>query len=91
MKKVRVFVAEHCQPCIPIKELIEDGKIDAEVELIDINSEEGLQYIGQLNIDGIPSAYKGSEKCQIRVDEENQILNILCPSDEAEVIPEEEY
>lgn len=81
MKKVRVFVAEHCSPCIPVKELIEDGKIDAEVELIDIESEEGFKYIEQLNIEGVPSAYQGNEQCQLRVDEENQILNILCPSD----------
>jgi len=82
MKKVRVFVAEHCEPCIPVKELIENGKIDAEVELIDIESEEGFKYIEKLNIDGVPSAYQGSERCQMRVDEENQTLNILCPNKE---------
>lgn len=82
-KKVRIFVAEHCEPCIPIKELIQEGKIDAEVELIDIESDEGFAYIEKLQLDGVPVAYEGTNRCRMQINEDDGILNVICPSDEA--------
>ena len=88
--KIRVFVAENCQPCIPIKELINEGKIDADVEMIDIESEEGYQYIEKLKLDGVPAAYDGSNPCRMQINEEDGILNIICPGDEKPVEPSPE-
>ena len=79
--KIRVFVAENCQPCIPIKELIKEGKIDVEVEMIDITSEQGFEYIKHLGLDGVPAAYDGSNPCRMQINEEDGILNIICPGD----------
>ncbi len=80
--KIRIFTAEGCQPCIPIKELVEEGRLDAAVELIDISSPAGLEYMKQLGLDEVPAAYKGSERCQMRINEGDGFLNIICPSDE---------
>jgi len=80
--KIRVFTSEHCTPCIPIKELIREGKIDADVEMIDIESPEGLEFMSKFNLDTIPSAYQGNNPCRMQINEEDGILNIICPGDE---------
>lgn len=79
MEKVRVFVSEHCGPCQIVKDMVEKGQVSDEVELVDIESDEGFPYIKEFALSGVPSAYKGNEKCEIKIDQAANKLHIVCP------------
>lgn len=88
MAKTRVFVANHCGPCHIVKDMVEKGQTsEKDVELIDIESEEGFPYIAEFALSGIPSAYKEKQKCEIRIDQEANILHIICPENAIEAPP----
>ena len=46
--------------------------------MVDVTTDEGFPFVSDLGITGIPSAYKGAEKCELYVDEENEVINIVC-------------
>jgi len=84
---VKVFVSTNCGPCQRVKQLIKEGKFNREdVELLDLETEEGFAYIKKLGINKVPSAYQGGQSCKIGFD--NDILLIQCPGDEVEEVPE---
>jgi hypothetical protein len=88
MGKTRVFVAKHCGPCQIVKEMVERGQInDKDIELIDIESDEGFPYIAEFALSGVPSAYKDKQKCEIKIDQESNILHIVCPEVPTEAPP----
>jgi len=59
--------------------MVENKQISEDVELIDIETDEGFPYIAEFALSGVPSAYKGKEKCEIKIDREAKILHIICP------------
>ena len=67
-----------------IKELLEkrhflvNGK-EAEVELVDIETEEGFKLIFP-ELEGVPSAYQEGKRCKIRIEEDTLFLE--CPNNE---------
>jgi len=82
MSKIKVFVATHCEPCKGVKELLEKGHFlvngaEAQVELVDIETEEGFVQIFE-GLGGVPAAYRDGKKCNIRIDEETQTLMLEC-------------
>jgi len=88
MAKTRVFVAKHCGPCHIVKDMVEKGKAsEQEIELIDIESDEGFPYIAEFALSGVPSAYKDKQKCEIKIDQEADILYIICPDNPKEAPP----
>jgi hypothetical protein len=81
-------VSEHCGPCQVIKDMVEKGQVsDKEVELVDIESDEGFPYIEEFALSGVPSAYKGKEKCEIKIDQGANKLHIICPAPTIEAPP----
>ena len=87
-RKIKVFVSDHCEPCHKIKKLLIDGAFVVneeeghEVNLVDIETEEGFkEMVSQEGIEGVPSAYEGDHRCQIKVDEEAQLLILECPGE----------
>jgi len=85
--KAKVYVGKHCEPCKPVKNLIEKGHFDingeeGDVEMVDIESEEGFVQIFD-GLDGIPAAYKDGKQCKIRI-EGDSILHLECPDEEPE-------
>jgi len=88
MGKIRVFVSEHCGPCQIIKDMIDRGQVsDKDLELIDIESDEGFPYIGEFALTGVPSAYKENQKCEIKIDQSTDKLHIICPETSTEALP----
>jgi len=85
MSKVKVYVAAHCQPCEEVKRLLEKGLFsingaEGQVDLIDIETEEGFKQIFA-GMDAVPAAYLDGRKCRIKVDEESETLVLECPSE----------
>ncbi len=82
-EKVRVFISSSCGPCHEIKELIEQGRTNhKEIELIDLETEEGAPYAEQLGLKRVPAAYIGTESCEIGINREENKLIIQCPGTE---------
>lgn len=77
MGKPKIFIAEHCQPCEQIKQLASEGKLD-DVEIVDVESEDGFPYIDQLGIDRVPIGYKDGQFCMIEIDEGAQKVRLIC-------------
>jgi glutaredoxin len=79
-ERIKVFVSGHCRPCGRARKLIEEGKFTAEeVELIDIETEEGYAYIEKLGLTKVPSAFQGTQQCRLSYDKKTPMLVIECP------------
>lgn len=88
---LRIFTAPGCAPCQDIKDAIDQGTLEvegvspkADVEMVDLSTDEGYPLIEELGIDAVPSAYYGDRRCQLLVDEETGAVTIDCgePNDE---------
>jgi glutaredoxin len=81
--KIKVFVSASCSPCEEVKKLIEEGRFNqADLDLIDLETEEGFKYIEKLGLNRVPSAYQGRKSCNLQIDHEQNALIITCPGDE---------
>lgn len=82
---LRIYTAKHCEPCRKIEDLIREGKISEDVELVDIETDEGFLKFKEEVLDHsdgvVPSAYKDSKQCKIGLDEEENLV-FECPTDE---------
>lgn len=89
---IRVYTAKHCTPCHEVERLIKEGRFDGEIELVDIETDEGfLKFKDQVlqHTDGaVPSAYKDGKRCKIQIDEEEDRLIFECPTDLPPASPE---
>ena len=73
-------MAKNCGPCHIVKDMVEKGQVsEQDIEIIDIESDEGFPYIADFALSGVPSAYKDKQKCEIKIDQEANILHIICP------------
>ena len=81
-KTIKVFTANHCAPCDRVKELLEKGlvesDIDAELDLINIETEEGFKEIEKNDLTSIPAAFYEGRSCKLDIDEEREIAVITC-------------
>jgi hypothetical protein len=75
---VKVFVSGECGPCAEIKQLAEEGRVNQDIDLIDVTSDEGFPYIEKLGLSKVPSAYRGVQECKLQIDDENQLLIVNC-------------
>lgn len=78
MSKTVVYLANHCRPCHEIKKLLEERHFlvngeKGEVELVDIETEEGFKRIFP-ELEGVPSAYQEGKRCSIRIEENTLLL-----------------
>lgn len=83
-KALRVFVSDHCAPCQQVKRAIQEGKFQGEVEMVDIETDEGFikfkEEVLSLGDGAVPSAYKEGKKCLISIAEDDSLF-INCPTD----------
>jgi len=89
MGKVTIYVSEHCEPCKEVKELLEKGQFlvdgeESEIDLVDIETEEGFPHIQAHDLSGIPKAFSEGRQCNIRVDDATQTLLIECGDGESD-------
>lgn len=82
MPKTKVFVSEHCAPCQEVKKLIQEKHLEEEIELVDVNTDEGFALFYQMVLskrDGaVPSAFKDGQECKILVGGD-EVIKIECP------------
>jgi predicted thioredoxin/glutaredoxin len=68
---IRVYTAEHCDPCHQVEQMIKDGKVGEAVEIIDIETEEGFGLFNSEVLSkgdaAVPSAYKDGQICKIHI------------------------
>jgi len=85
---VRIYTARHCTPCHHIEDLIKEGKISEDVELIDIETDEGFLKFKEEVLDSddgrVPSAYKEGQQCRIGLDEQDTLV-FDCPTNETPI------
>ncbi len=89
MVKVKVYVATHCLPCQEVRDLLAKGHFlinggEGQIDLIDIETEEGFAQIKDVDITGVPSAFKDGKQCRIKIDDEKTTLLLECDDDERE-------
>lgn len=86
-KRVKVFVAGHCEPCQEVKELLKegafvvDGEEGASVELIDIETDEGYTEMLAHEVPAVPTAFAGGKQCKIGIDREEGVVVLECPNE----------
>lgn len=51
-----------------------------EVDLIDIETEEGFPYIEKYGLTQAPSAFLGTKKCEILINREDNSIFFECPT-----------
>jgi glutaredoxin len=81
--KIKVYVAQHCEPCKEVKDLLESGHFlvdgqESEIDLIDIESEEGFPLAQSQGLTSVPQAFSGDKQCRIKIDDETKTLLIEC-------------
>lgn len=82
-KVVKVFQSTYCEPCHEIVDLIKEGKYiidveDAEVQVIDVTSEEGFPELEKEDVDALPSAKYEGKTCRLGINREEGIVTIDC-------------
>ena len=93
-KKVIVYVARDCGPCEQVTRLIQEGKAAEEVDLVDIESDEGFARFSSEVLSqgeaGVPCAYSGPKQCEILYDDEKDVVFFDCtPKADLPANPEE--
>jgi len=85
MAKLKIFIAKHCLPCQQLKEIAENGGFGDDVEVIDVESEEGFPKVAEMELMEIPSAYEDGKKCRIKYSGDN--VEIKCPAENEVTTP----
>lgn len=84
---IRIYTHKDCPPCKELEEKLKEANLPDEVEVVDIETDEGFLEFKKEVLDhrdgGVPSAYKDGKQCKIGYDEENRLV-LECPTDEVE-------
>ena len=84
---IRIYTSKNCPPCKELEEKLKEANIEEEIELVDIESDEGFLKFKQEVLDHrdgtVPSAYKNGKQCKIGYDAEDRLV-LECPKDEVE-------
>lgn len=91
-KKITVFTSSDCTPCEEINRLLEERKFEGEIQLVNIDDDEGFEMFNKAVLSkgegGVPSAYSDGEKCEIQILDDDFIL-FKCPKDDSPSSAEE--
>ena len=93
-KKIVVYVARDCGPCEQVSRLVQEGKAAEEVDLVDIETDEGFARFSTEVLSqgesGVPCAFSGPKECEILYDDEKDVLYFDCtPKDAPPASPSE--
>lgn len=87
---IKIFTSKNCPPCQELEEKLKEADLQDEVELIDIETDEGFLKFKEEVIDhrdgAVPTAYKDGKQCKIGYTEEGGLV-LDCPTDEMVVEP----
>lgn len=81
---IKVYISKNCKPCDEVKQLIDQGKYEGEIEVVDVETDEGFGEFNREVLEhgdgAVPSAYKEGAKCKILIDEDRGLM-FHCPSE----------
>ncbi|MDZ4230253.1 MAG: hypothetical protein U1B77_00360, partial [Dehalococcoidales bacterium] len=83
---IKVVISGSCEPCQEVKQLISEGRFnkdEGDVDLIDLETEEGFGWMEKLGLTQVPTAYKGKKRCDLRIDDKERLLVIDCDQKES--------
>lgn len=85
-RRITVYTAGHCTPCEEIKDMLNKGQFlvdgeEGEVDLIDIETDEGFEQAQKQELSAVPEAFYEGKKCKIKVDEESHTVLLECNED----------
>jgi len=84
---ITIFTSKNCPPCQGLEEKLKEVNLQDEVELVDIETDDGFLKFKEEVIDhgdgAVPSAYKDGKQCKIGYDEDDRLV-LDCPTDEIE-------
>jgi predicted thioredoxin/glutaredoxin len=85
---IKIYTSKNCPPCQELEEKLKESELKDEVELVDIESDEGFLDFKKEVLDhddgAVPTAFKNGKQCKIGYDAEDRLI-IECPeSDEEE-------
>lgn len=86
-EKLVIYTAEGCGPCDELKSNLDGMELEgvapnAEVELVDIMTDEGFERFQQLDaeIDYVPTAFYEGQRCELLEDDQGKLMAISCLS-----------
>lgn len=83
---MRIYTSQHCGPCQKVRELVKQGRFQGEIELVDIDTDEGFDlFIREVLSKGdgaVPSAYQDGKECKLGYAEDGD-LTFECPEPDA--------
>lgn len=89
---IKIYISAHCEPCQEIKSLADRGELGEDVQVIDVETDEGFVEFTQEVLshgDGVvPSAYEDGQRCLLGRNEEGDFI-VECPRDDPPSSPEE--
>ena len=81
---IKIYISKSCKPCQEVTDLLDQGKYEDDIEVVDIETDEGFDEFSRGVLEhgdaAVPSAYKDGAKCKILVDEEQGLI-FECPSE----------
>lgn len=84
---IKIYTSKNCPPCEELEGKLKEANLEDEVELVDIESDEGFLDFKKEVLDhrdgAVPSAFKDGKQCKIGYDEEERLV-LECPKDEVE-------
>ncbi len=89
---IKVYHSKHCKPCSQVANLVKAGRYEGEkeVELVDIESDEGFdefyKHVLEKGDSAVPSAYKDGQQCVISIakaDDGKDVAVFECPGETA--------
>lgn len=82
---IRIYTSKNCPPCKDLEEKLKEANLEDEIELVDIESDEGFLQFKQEVLDhrdgAVPSAFKDGKQCKIGYDADEKLI-LECPKDE---------
>lgn len=87
---IKVFTSKNCPPCREVDRLIKGGKFQGDIQIVDIETDEGFAEFRKEILDhgdgAVPSAYRDGQKCIISITEDDNLV-FNCPDNETQEIP----
>jgi len=87
---IKIYTSKNCPPCQDLEDKLKESELEDEVEIVDIDSDEGFLDFKHEVLDrrdgAVPSAFKDGKQCKIGFDEDNKLV-LDCPNDELEEEP----
>jgi glutaredoxin len=75
---IKIFTSKNCKPCQEVDRLIKEGKFEGDIQVVDIETDEGFEEFRKEILEkgdgAVPSAYRDGQKCIISITEDDSLI-----------------